>query len=347
MNLQIALLLGQDGVTNGAIYALLSLSILLVFTVTRVLLIPLGEFVAFGALTMAAFEAGQPGNATTLLGVVALAACLADAIRHARERRRPSGRRLALWAGTLAWPVALGLALQALPLAELAAPLRVLLVLLVLVPLGPLLYRAVFAPLAQASALVLLIASIALHVALVGAGLLAFGPEGARTQPFSDSFIELGALRLNSQTVWVVAVSFALIGLLFFAFQRTLYGKALRAVAFNRTGARLVGISPDFAGSVSFGLATFIGVMSGVLIAPITTLYYDSGFIISLKGFVGSIIGGLASYPIAAGGALLVGLIEAFSAFFASQYKEVIVFTLIIPVLLWRSLTTHRLEDEE
>jgi branched-chain amino acid transport system permease protein len=50
---------------------------------------------------------------------------------------------------------------------------------------------------------------------------------------------------------------------------------------------------------------------------------------------------------VAAGGALLVGLIEAFSAFWASTYKEVIVFTLIIPVLLWRSLRQHHVEEEE
>ena len=78
-----------------------------------------------------------------------------------------------------------------------------------------------------------------------------------------------------------------------------------------------------------------------MLIGPITTIYYDSGFLISLKGFVGAIIGGLSSYPLAAAGALLVGLIESFSSFWASAFKEVIVFTLIIPVLLWRSLTTH------
>ena len=59
MNAQIALILGQDGITNGAIYALLALSILLVFTVTRVLFIPQGEFVAFGALTMASLQAAS------------------------------------------------------------------------------------------------------------------------------------------------------------------------------------------------------------------------------------------------------------------------------------------------
>ncbi|MNQ47621.1 High-affinity branched-chain amino acid transport system permease protein LivH [compost metagenome] len=87
--------------------------------------------------------------------------------------------------------------------------------------------------------------------------------------------------------------------------------------------------------------------MSGILVAPITTMYFDSGFMVSLKGFVGAIIGGLVSYPLAAAGAVLVGLIEAFSSFWASAYKEIIVFTLIIPVLLWRSLKSHHVEEED
>jgi branched-chain amino acid transport system permease protein len=84
-----------------------------------------------------------------------------------------------------------------------------------------------------------------------------------------------------------------------------------------------------------------------VLIGPITTVYYDSGFLVGLKGFVGAIIGGLVSYPLAAAGALLIGLIESFASFWASQYKEVIVFTLIIPVLLWRSLVTRHHEEDQ
>ena len=53
------------------------------------------------------------------------------------------------------------------------------------------------------------------------------------------------------------------------------------------------------------------------------------------------------SYPLAALGALLVGLLESFSSFWASAFKEVIVFTLIIPVLLWRSLRARHVEEEE
>ena len=138
----------------------------------------------------------------------------------------------------------------------------------------------------------------------------------------------------------------ALIVALFLFFERTLRGKALRATAVNRLGARLMGISTSGAGKMSFGLAAFMGALSGLLIGPTTTMFYDSGFLIGLKGFVAAIVGALASYPSAALGALFVGLIESFGSFYASALKEVIVFTLIIPVLLWRSFQ-HGHHDEE
>jgi branched-chain amino acid transport system permease protein len=85
-----------------------------------------------------------------------------------------------------------------------------------------------------------------------------------------------------------------------------------------------------------------------LLIGPLTTVYYDTGFLIGLKGFVAAIVGGLASYPMALAGALLVGQLESFSSFWASAFKEVLVFTLIIPVLWWRSMhSVHVEEDEE
>jgi branched-chain amino acid transport system permease protein len=213
--------------------------------------------------------------------------------------------------------------------------------------LGPLLYRIVYQPLAEASVLVLLIVSVAVHLALTGLGLWFFGAEGSRTPPFSSESFRVGEVIVSAQSILVVLSSLLLILALYFFFGRTLYGKALRATALNRVGARLVGISPNLAGALTFTLGTLLCAFSGVLIGPITTVYYDSGFLVSLKGFVGAIIGGLASYPLAAVGALLVGLLESFSSFWASAFKEVIVFTVIIPVLLWRSLTAHHHEEEE
>ena len=345
MDLQIALLLGQDGIANGAIYALLALALVLVFAVTRVIFIPQGEFVALGALTLAGLQAGKvPGTLWLLFGAGMLVAAVdvAIALRSGALRRLP---RILGW--NLGYPLAVAAALYLLRPAELPQVLQVLLALALVVPLGPMIYRLAFQPLAEASVLVLLIVSVAVHLALVGLALLFFGAEGSRTLAFSEGSIDLGTLHVNSQTLWVLASSGLLIVALYLFFERTIYGKALRATAINRTGARLVGISTVMAGKLSFLLAALIGAFSGILIAPITTIYYDTGFLVGLKGFVGAIIGGLASYPVAAAGAVLVGLLESYSSFWASAFKEVIVFTLIIPVLVWRSLTTHHVEEEE
>ena len=229
---------------------------------------------------------------------------------------------------------------------QLPLLLQSLLTLAIVTPLRPLVYRLAYEKLADATVLVLLIVSVGVHFALTGLGLVFFGAEGYRNPSFWDSRFAAGPLRLSGQTVIIFMVSVALIVGLYLFFERTLRGKALRATAVNRLGARLMGISTSGAGRLSFGLAAFIGVLSGLLIGPTTTLFYDSGFLIGLKGFVAAIFGGLASYPAAALGALFVGLLESFGSFWASAFKEVIVFTLILPVLLWRSFQ-HGHQDEE
>lgn len=344
MDLNIALILGQDGITSGAIYALLALCIILVFTVTRILLIPLGEFAVFGALTLASIQAGIPSLIVWL--VVAFFIVNTSLDLYAKFFKNQIFN-IKIFIASLIYISLIVIAMYTLPLATLPMPIQVLLTLAVITPLGPQMYRTFFQPLVAAKPLVLLIVSIAVHVALVGLGLVIFGPNGAQTQPFSDKSFEIGTLVLSSQTLIIIASFFVMILVLWYFFEKTLYGKALHATAVNRVGAQLMGISPIFAGKLTFVLATFIGTLSGILIAPITTLYYDSGFILSLKGFVGAIIGGLISFPVAAIGAVIVGVIESFSMFWASDYKEIIVFTLIIPFLLWKSLTTRHVEEDE
>jgi branched-chain amino acid transport system permease protein len=345
MDLSIAALLIQDGVTNGAIYALLALAIVLVFAVTRVIWVPSGEYVTYGTLTLAALQLGKPpGTVGLLVGMAVVAGAMEafTSVRRGEVRRLPA--RLALWTGL---PCAIAALVWWAAPHNFALPAQIALTLAAVTPLGPLSYRIAFQPLADASVLVLLIVAVAVHFALTGLGLWFFGAEGSRTPPFAAASFQLGDVTFSLQSVLVVVASIALIVALYAFFGRTLYGKALRATAVNRIGARLVGVSPQFAGTLTFTLAALLCAFSGVLIGPITTVYYDSGFLVSLKGFVGAIIGGLVSYPLAALGALLVGLLESFSSFWASAFKEVIVFTLIIPVLLWRSLMTHHHEEDE
>ncbi|WP_194726616.1 branched-chain amino acid ABC transporter permease [Noviherbaspirillum malthae] len=350
MDFSIAAILTQDGITSGAIYALLALALVLVFSVTRVIFIPQGEFVAFGALTLAAMQTDKFPQSATLLVVLGIVAFLQQAWS---QLRHPQGRRTAKsvlpldFAKFVLFPLAVYFITRSFASASLPMFFQVLLTLLIVAPMGPLVYRLAFQPLAEATTLVLLIVSVGVHFALMGIGLVIFGAEGSRTTAFSDGRAEFGAVTISGQSMVIIGVSLALIIALYLYFDRTLAGKALRATAVNRIGARLVGIGTKQAGRLAFTLAALMGALCGVLIAPLTTVYYDSGFLIGLKGFVGAIIGGLASYPVAAAGALLVGLLESFSSFWASALKEVIVFTLIIPVLLWRSLTSKHVDEGE
>ena len=340
----ILLFLLQDGVTNGAIYALLGLALVLVFAVTRVILIPQGEFVTYGALTYAMLAVGRvPGTVwlAVLMGAVAFVIDL-WAMRAVLSARRVLRATLLY----VALPVAILLLTTALTSPQNGIALNLLLSLIVVAPLGPYLYRIAFQPMAEASVLTLLIASVGAHLALIGLGLIFFGAEGLRGPAFSSASLPLGPLVVTGQNIGIYAVTLLLIVALWLFFERTLYGKALRATAINRVGARLVGIRTSLSGQLAFLLAAIIGAISGILIVPITTLYYDTGFLIGLKGFVAAIIGGLASYPLTALAAIVVGCVEAYSSFEASNFKEVIVFTLLLPVLLLRSLKAPAVEED-
>lgn len=346
MDTTILMYLMRDGVTTGAIYALLGIALVLVFTVTRVLLVPQGEFIAFAALTLVAFEEGRtPGTASLLIVLGALAA-VSRLYRARRELSIVTGLRIV--GSELIPPIAmLGLVLVLSPM-KLGLAVSIPLTVIMIVLMGTVLYRIVFEPLAQASVLVLLIAAFGVHMVLEGLGLYFFGPEGFRTQPYADVSFSIGAMTANLQDLIVLVTSIALmIGLgWFFAHTRT--GKALRASAVNRVGASLVGIATERMGQIAFGMAAAIGAISGTLIAPVTTVYYDTGFVIGLKGLVAAVLGGLASYPLTTLAALMIAGVESTASFWASSYKEAIVFLLIVPVLLWRSLvSTHVEEDEE
>jgi branched-chain amino acid transport system permease protein len=334
MNLDIAILLIEDGLASGAIYVMMALGFVLIFNVTRVIFVPFGDLVAYAALTLASFQLQRvPGTVWLVVTLVVLAVAM-EIWRLGRSRqwsRLP--RALFLWGILPLIPVAITLALgpRELP-AYVAMPLTLALIL----PIGPLLYRIVFQPIANAPVLVLLMVSVALHFAMSGMALLYFGPEGLRTQPFVRGAFTIFGASVPAQLTLIVGAAALFSALLLVFFNFTLRGKALRATAINREGARLVGIRTTSAGAFAFLLASGIATVAGILISPMTTIYYDTGLIVGLKGFVGSVVGGFVSYPLSALGALLIGQIESFSSFYWSALKEAIVFASIIPIVLWR-----------
>ena len=242
----------QDGLTSGFIYALLTLTILLVFLVTRVLWIPAGDFLVMGALSMAMLRQGVvPGTVWLALGLGGLAAG-AELLRGGvtgRLRWRPA-------IGCLAPPAVV------VPAIILLAPLRppasvlILLVLALVAPMGFALYRLAFRPLAGRSVLILLFMAVAVHDALIGCGQIAFGSESFRTRPFLAGRLDVGVTRLSfSVPVDCRGVDDADAGAVVVSPEHTLWGRALRATAVNRVGARLVGVRTEAAGALAFVLA--------------------------------------------------------------------------------------------
>lgn len=345
MDSSIFAILFVDGVTNGIIYGLIAIALVLVFAITRILFIPQGEFVTYSALSLAMLQEGMIPGPVWMLLFLSVSATGMDLFDHYR-RGQMSGALSSVVQNLFIPCIVAFLVIWAAPM-QLAFGYQIILTLLLITCMGPLTYKVIYESLQDASVLLLLIVSVGVHLAMTGLGLVFFGAEGFRLPPVWEERWILSFMTLSGQTVVVIVAAIALmIGLWLFS-EKTIYGKALRATAINRIGAQLMSISTNLAGRLSFMMAAFIAGLSGVLIGSMSTIFYDSGFMIGLKGFVAATIGGLGSFPLAGISALAVGLLESFSSFWASDFKEVIVFISLLPVLLWRSFTTVHQDDEE
>jgi branched-chain amino acid transport system permease protein len=149
--------------------------------------------------------------------------------------------------------------------------------------------------------------------------------------------IEIAGASLLPQVVWIVAGTALTVALLSYFLNRTIWGKALRACAENPQAAGLVGIDVPKMVRLSFLLSAAIGGLAGVLITPVTTMDFQAGFLLAMKGLTGAIIGGLERVSGVVAGAILLGLIESYSSvFISSLMKDAVAFLILIVVLyLW------------
>lgn len=346
MDSTIATILLVDGLAWSAIYLIIGLGLVLIFSVTRVIFVPFGSIAVFSALSLGAMELGQLPAMVNLIGLFVAVALLMEFSAMWRQRAwRRLPRTLLCWLAAPLLPCVLAF-WAANQDSEL---LRVLAAILLAVPLGPLIERVALRPIAHASVLALLIVSLVLDLILAGLGLLWFGPEGLRTKAALQGSIAVSSnLVINYQTLLTIVVALVLALLFYVGLQRTRMGKVLHATASNPTGARLVGIRPAFTATIAHIIAALLAGVVGVLISPVATIYYDSGLILTLKAFVAAIIGGMVSYPLTALGALLVGVAESYASFWNSGLKDAIVFGLLIPILVIRSgLAVHHEEESE
>jgi branched-chain amino acid transport system permease protein len=193
-------------------------------------------------------------------------------------------------------------------------------------------------PCRSESHLVLIFLTIGLSIILRGAMALVWGKNRMAVPPLSsDEPVRLLGAAILPQTLWILALTgLAIAGLVLF-FRKTNLGLAMRAVSANPAAAAVVGLKVGRVKAMSFALAGALGGLAGCLVTPITTLSYDVGILLGLKGFAAAILGGFGSFPGAILGGIGLGLLESLSAaYISSAYKDVVAFVVLLLVLFVR-----------
>jgi branched-chain amino acid transport system permease protein len=180
--------------------------------------------------------------------------------------------------------------------------------------------------------------TIAISLALRGLALLIWGKESHILQPFSSGTpIHLLGATLQPQVLWIVGITVVVLLAIWFFFERTTLGIAMRACAENRLGASLMGISTERAALFSWAWGSGIGALAGMAVAPLLFIQYGSGVMPMVKGFIAMSVGGLASIVGAVVAGYLLGIVEAYTiGLVSSQFSDTIVFTLLIVVLVFK-----------
>jgi branched-chain amino acid transport system permease protein len=148
----------------------------------------------------------------------------------------------------------------------------------------------------------------------------------------------LGGAQITNQSLTIIVVAVILMFGLEFIVHRTKIGKAMRAVSFNLTVARLMGINTDMVIAFTFALGSALAAVAGVLVAlAIPRIDPLMGLMTGLKAFVAAVLGGIGSIPGAMLGGMLIGLMETWIAATAySTYRDAMAFAVLILILLFR-----------
>jgi branched-chain amino acid transport system permease protein len=266
------------GLSQGAIYALIAIGFVAIFTVSGVINLAQGEFAA-------------------LAGLVAIST-------------RASGLPL--------------------PVAAVVAVATVAVVAVVM-------ERLTIAPVKAMTTLVSLILTLGVSTALKALMLLIYGPNAEGLEAISPGIATVAGVRIRYQDLWILLVAAVVSAGVYWFYDRTVTGKALRACAEQPVAARLVGISLSRASLISFLIAGVVGALAGVLASPVYFTSWESGLALGLKGFVAATLGGLVSVRGAVLGGLVLGVLETLTAGYVSTgLRDAVAFLLLIVVLVVR-----------
>lgn len=266
-----------SGMTSGSIFALIAVSLVIVYKVSQLICFAQGEFFVFGALTMVTLTSkGVP------------------------------------------------------------APLAFVLAVLIATCMGALIQQTLIRPIQGSSVGALIVMTIAISLALRGLALILWGRESHVLQPFSrgEPLQILGA-SLQIQVLWIVGITIAVLLVIWYFFEKTSLGIAMRACAENPLGASLMGINVQRAALFAWAWGAGIGALAGAAVAPLLFMQYTGGVMPMVKGFIAMSIGGLSSIVGSVIAGFLLGLVESYTiGLVSSKFSDTIVFALLMVVLV-------------
>lgn len=207
---------------------------------------------------------------------------------------------------------------------------------------GMLLDIVAYRPLRQSPRLAALITAIGMSIFLQNLAMVIWGsrpkpfPHGALPAYFEYKAVTFSGVSLSWFHLFIFAVTIIMMVGLNLIIQKTRWGKAMRAVAQNKTMAALTGINVNRVISYTFALAGSLGGAAGILVgAYYNSLYPTMGYIAGVKAFAAAVLGGIGSVPGAMLGGVVLGVAEAFGAgYLSSLYRDGISYAVMIIVIV-------------
>lgn len=203
--------------------------------------------------------------------------------------------------------------------------------------LGWVLYMVGVRPFAGRPGMAWVMSTLGFGVILQSVGLAIWGPKPVVVPgPVGDEVIRVMGVGVRPQELLTLAVAVVVMVLFDGVMNRTMVGKAMRAVAANGQVASLMGINTNAVMIGAFIVSSALAGLSGFLLAPIAQASLFMGLAVGLKGFSGAMIGGLSNPRGCVIGGFALGVLESLVNLWSAQWREVAVFALVILVLAFR-----------
>jgi len=183
-----------------------------------------------------------------------------------------------------------------------------------------------------------ILSTVAVSIMLRNAGELAWGREARRfPSPVGEDLVEIVGIRLQPQQLLIMAALVVIVGLLSGFLGRSLWGKALAAVAQNRTAAALAGIPPGVIAALAYAISGGLAAAAGILLAPVTFVSAHMGLSLVIKSFAVAVVAGLASFRGIVVAGIAFGMAEALVArYLGPEYRDIFGLVLIVAALAAR-----------